>query len=76
VLNAANEIAVEAFLAGRLPFTGIAEVIDQVLGEANVEPLTSLEQVYAADVEARALASRYVSRMAQRLPPTADRIVS
>jgi 1-deoxy-D-xylulose-5-phosphate reductoisomerase len=76
VLNAANEIAVEAFLAGRLPFTGIAEVIDQVLGEANVEPLTSLEQVYAADVEARALASRYVSRMAQRTPPTADRIVS
>jgi 1-deoxy-D-xylulose-5-phosphate reductoisomerase len=76
VLNAANEIAVEAFLAGRLPFTGIAEVIDQVLGEANVEPLTSLEQVYAADVEARALASRYVSRMAQRIPPTADRIVS
>jgi 1-deoxy-D-xylulose-5-phosphate reductoisomerase len=76
VLNAANEIAVEAFLAGRLPFTGIAEVIDQVLGEANVEPLTSLEQVYAADVEARALASRYVSRMTQRLPPTADRIVS
>jgi 1-deoxy-D-xylulose-5-phosphate reductoisomerase len=67
---------VEAFLAGRLPFTGIAEVIDQVLGEANVEPLTSLEQVYAADVEARALASRYVSRMTQRLPPTADRIVS
>ena len=61
-LNAANEIAVEAFLAGRLPFTGIAEVIDSVLGETNVEPLVSLEQVYAADVEARALASRYVSR--------------
>jgi 1-deoxy-D-xylulose-5-phosphate reductoisomerase len=61
-LNAANEIAVEAFLGGRLPFTGIAEVIDQVLGETNVEPLQSLEQVYAADVEARALASRYVAR--------------
>jgi len=77
VLNAANEIAVEAFLAGRLAFTGIAEVIDQVLGESNVEPLSSLEQVYAADVEARALASRYVSRMSvHRLPPTADRVVS
>jgi 1-deoxy-D-xylulose-5-phosphate reductoisomerase len=61
-LNAANEIAVEAFLGGRLAFTGIAEVIDQVLGETNVEPLQSLEQVYAADVEARALASRYVAR--------------
>ena len=61
-LNAANEIAVEAFLGGRLGFTGIAEVIENVLGETNVEPLTSLEQVYAADVEARALAARYISR--------------
>jgi 1-deoxy-D-xylulose-5-phosphate reductoisomerase len=61
-LNAANEVAVEAFLAGRLAFTGIAEVIDQVLGETNVEPLTSLEQVYAADVEARGLAARFISR--------------
>jgi len=67
VLNAANEIAVEAFLAGRLPFTGIAEVIDRVLGEANIEPLDSLEQVYAADVEARALASRFVSRFSSHL---------
>jgi 1-deoxy-D-xylulose-5-phosphate reductoisomerase len=61
-LNAANEIAVEAFLAGRLQFTGIAEVIENVLSETSIEPLTSLEQVYAADVEARALASRYVAR--------------
>jgi 1-deoxy-D-xylulose-5-phosphate reductoisomerase len=63
-LNAANEIAVEAFLAARLPFTGIAEVIEQVLSETNVEPLESLEQVYAADVEARALAARFISRSA------------
>ena len=61
-LNAANEIAVEAFLGGRLHFTGIAEVIENVLSESSIEPLTSLEQVYAADVEARALASRYISR--------------
>jgi 1-deoxy-D-xylulose-5-phosphate reductoisomerase len=61
-LNAANEMAVEAFLAGRLGFTGIAGVIENVLGETNVEPLTSLEQVYAADVEARALAARYIAR--------------
>jgi 1-deoxy-D-xylulose-5-phosphate reductoisomerase len=67
-LNAANEIAVEAFLAGRLPFTGIAEVIEQVLGETNVEPLESLEQVYAADVEARALAARFIARAAGSNP--------
>jgi 1-deoxy-D-xylulose-5-phosphate reductoisomerase len=65
-LNAANEIAVEAFLAGRLPFTGIAEVIEKVLGESCVEPLSTLEQVYAADIEARALAARYVSRLVPR----------
>ena len=65
-LNAANEIAVEAFLAGRLAFTGIAQIIENVLGEVDVEPLLSLEQVYAVDVEARALAARYVSRLAPR----------
>ena len=65
-LNAANEIAVESFLGGRLPFTGIAAVIESVLGETAVEPLVSLEQVYAADVEARALAARFVSRFAHR----------
>jgi 1-deoxy-D-xylulose-5-phosphate reductoisomerase len=63
VLNAANEIAVEAFLAGRLGFTGIPDVIEKVLGESAVEPLKSLDQVYAVDVEARALSARFVSRM-------------
>jgi len=63
-LNAANEIAVESFLDGRLGFTGIAEVIEAVLGEVAVEELVSLEQVYAADIEARALARRFVSRRA------------
>ena len=63
-LNAANEIAVEAFLGGRLPFTGIADIIERVLGEVAAEPLTSLEQVYAADLEARGLAARFVARLA------------
>ncbi len=67
ILNAANEIAVESFLDQRLGFTGIAEVIESVLSEAAVEPLVSLEQVYAADIEARALARRYVSRRS-RMP--------
>ena len=61
-LNAANEIAVEAFLGGRLSFTGIPEVIENVLGELPVEPMSTLEQVYAVDVEARGLAARFVSR--------------
>jgi len=62
-LNAANEIAVEAFLGGRLPFTGIADIIERVLGEVAAEPLASLEQVYAADLEARGLAARFVARL-------------
>ena len=65
-LNAANEVAVEAFLAGRLLFTGIPEVIESVLGEVAADPLVSLEQVYAADIEARALAARFISRLAPR----------
>jgi 1-deoxy-D-xylulose-5-phosphate reductoisomerase len=66
VLNAANEIAVEAFLGGRLAFTGIPRVIEAVLGEADIEPLKSLDHVYAADVEARALAARLISRQVPR----------
>jgi 1-deoxy-D-xylulose-5-phosphate reductoisomerase len=61
-LNAANEIAVESFLERRLAFTAIAEVIEAVLGEIAVEPMVCLDQVYAADIEARALARRFVSR--------------
>jgi len=67
VLNAANEIAVESFLDNRLAFTGIPEVIENVLAESAVEPLASLEQVYAADIEARALARRLVARRPRML---------
>jgi 1-deoxy-D-xylulose-5-phosphate reductoisomerase len=66
-LNAANEIAVESFLDERIGFTAIAEVIENVLGESAVEPLVSLEQVYAADIEARALARRFVARRPRML---------
>jgi 1-deoxy-D-xylulose-5-phosphate reductoisomerase len=62
ILNAANEIAVESFLDGRIAFTAIAEVIENVLSEAGIEPLASLEQVYAADIESRAAARRLVAR--------------
>jgi 1-deoxy-D-xylulose-5-phosphate reductoisomerase len=65
VLNAANEVAVEAFLGGRVGYTDIARIIENVLGEVDVEGLDTLERVYAADVEARALASRYVARLPQ-----------
>ncbi|ADR36547.1 1-deoxy-D-xylulose-5-phosphate reductoisomerase [Oceanithermus profundus] len=53
VLNAANEVAVEAFLSGRLGFTGIARVVESVLGKTPPDPLT-WENLYAADAWARA----------------------
>ena len=53
VLNAANEVAVEAFLAGRLPFTGIARLIADALDAVPAVEAASLEAVMAADGEAR-----------------------
>ncbi|MFO1393320.1 MAG: 1-deoxy-D-xylulose-5-phosphate reductoisomerase [Steroidobacteraceae bacterium] len=53
VLNAANEVAVAAFLAGRLGFTGIPGVIDAVLGQHSSEAASSLETVLGADAWAR-----------------------
>ncbi len=55
-LNAADEIAVAAFLEGRLLFPGIAEVIERVLEQMPMAPLTSIDDVLAADTEARRLA--------------------
>jgi len=55
--NAANEVAVEAFLAGRVPFGRIAEVIEQTLERHRTVPATSLAVVQAADREARDLAT-------------------
>jgi 1-deoxy-D-xylulose-5-phosphate reductoisomerase len=53
VLNAANEVAVHAFLAGRIPFTGIAAVIERVLGEMPARPVTHFDDLFATDAEAR-----------------------
>ena len=57
-LNAANEMAVEAFLGGRLNFTGIARVIDSVLQRHDVRTVTSLDEALAADRRAREAARR------------------
>jgi 1-deoxy-D-xylulose-5-phosphate reductoisomerase len=56
VFNAANEVAVAAFLRGELPFGGIATVIDHALQAHSVVPVTHLDVVLAADGEARARA--------------------
>ncbi|WP_299591951.1 1-deoxy-D-xylulose-5-phosphate reductoisomerase [uncultured Microbulbifer sp.] len=53
VLNAANEVAVEAFLNGQLPFTGIARLIEKVMKTSEVVELTDLNAVELADRIAR-----------------------
>jgi 1-deoxy-D-xylulose-5-phosphate reductoisomerase len=63
ILNAANEVAVESFLAGALAFPLIAAVIENVLAATAVETLDSLETAWRADREARELARREVSRL-------------
>jgi len=61
ILNAANEVAVEAFLAGRLPFTGIARVIADTLDAVGSGEAASLEAVMAADAESRRAAGTRVA---------------
>ena len=53
VLNAADEVAVGAFLDGRIPFTGIAEVIDRCLDEVPTGSAGHFEQLFDADRAAR-----------------------
>jgi 1-deoxy-D-xylulose-5-phosphate reductoisomerase len=61
VLNAANEIAVHAFLAGRLPFLEIAEVIESTLDTLGSSPVRAFESLYEADRKARVAAEEAVA---------------
>lgn len=57
VLNAANEVAVAAFLAGRCRLTDIDEVVEKVMDRHESEPLSSIEQVEMVDAWSRRAAS-------------------
>ena len=56
--NAANEVAVAAFLEGRLPFLGIAETVEETLASVEGAPAGDLDELNEADAEARRLAGR------------------
>ena len=71
-LNAADEIAVEGFLEGRLSFAGITRVLEQVMGRWAGAALTSLEVLEEADREARELA-REATRQLNHQAPLKDR---
>jgi 1-deoxy-D-xylulose-5-phosphate reductoisomerase len=53
VLNAADEVAVGAFLSGEIPFTAIAEVIESTLEAVEVQPVRHFSDLYRADEAAR-----------------------
>ncbi len=62
LLNAANEVAVEAFLECRIPFLAIPRVLEKVLAELSVSTVHSLEDVLLADAAARAAADEWIQR--------------
>ena len=64
--NAADEVAVEAFLGRRIPFSGIAEVIERVLERTPKISITAIADVLAADADARRMAREEVERKASR----------
>jgi 1-deoxy-D-xylulose-5-phosphate reductoisomerase len=63
-LNAADEVAVAAFLAGRIPFTAIAQVIEGVLDQMGAQPVTHFEELFECDARARELAGLLVGERA------------
>src|SRR3954464_3328155 len=56
VMNAANEVAVHAFLRGELSFTGIPRVIESTLAELPARPVRHFSDLYEADTQAREVA--------------------
>jgi 1-deoxy-D-xylulose-5-phosphate reductoisomerase len=58
--NAANEVAVQAFLAGRLPFLRIAEVVEETLATVDGRPVDDPDELREADAEARRVAERAI----------------
>jgi 1-deoxy-D-xylulose-5-phosphate reductoisomerase len=62
-LNAADEVAVAAFLERRLPFPGIAEVIERVLERTPRVKFEKMDDVLTADAEARRMAREEVAKL-------------
>jgi 1-deoxy-D-xylulose-5-phosphate reductoisomerase len=61
VLNAANEVAVAAFLAERIRFTSIPGIIEHCMENALIEPADTIEGVLAADHASRVLAQAFIA---------------
>ena len=62
ILNAANEVAVGAFLAEKLPFIAIPQLIEAVLTQLPMSPAHNLDTILTADQEARIAAEDWLSQ--------------
>ena len=72
-LNAADEVAVDAFLDGSIPFPGIAATVAECLEQVPVRPLTSVAELLELDRESRRIARQVVkqvigSRWGEKMP--------
>ena len=65
-LNASNEIAVEAFLGGRISFDSIYSIVEHVLSKSNEESPSSMEEIIEIDKQARSNATQYVKILEYR----------
>ena len=63
VLNASNEVAVQAFLDKRIPFLGIARLVERVMQEHELAPAKELQVIVAADAWARTRAEEVIDRI-------------
>ena len=72
-LNAADEVAVSAFLDGNIRFVEIPELIEQVVSETPVGKLESIKEVLRVDQAARASARERVARLGRSAVPVAAR---
>ena len=64
VLNAANEVAVQAFLDERLNFTGISETVEYALEQVTAKDVDSIETVVAEDAKTRMIANEFIEKNA------------
>ncbi len=63
VFNAANEVAVTAFLAGRVPYLAIPRIVEHTLSHLKTVEPNSLEEVIAVDLDARATATQFTRQL-------------
>ena len=61
ILNAANEIAVEAFLNEKIKFLSISKVVEKTLNKASISPINSIKDVLDIDTESRSICSEFVN---------------